>query len=116
MPYKDPKRAAESRARLFGSPARYQRNQDLKIRYGITLAEYDKLVSNQCGACAICGAVPCEDPDAGRNQRFLHVDHDHETGKVRGLICASCNVALGNFKDDVNTMANAIEYLSESAP
>lgn len=60
----------------------------LKRKYGITLAEYDQMLEEQHGVCAICGGA---DPSGRR----LAVDHDHETGKVRGLLCTSCNTRLG---------------------
>lgn len=69
--------------------------------YGITEAIYDSMVANQSGCCKICGV---EDDN-------LHIDHCHATGKVRGLLCQSCNTGLGKFKDDVVIMGKAIEYL-----
>lgn len=68
---------------------------------------------NQCGACALCGKVPGEDPERGRNQKCLHVDHDHKTGKIRGLLCSSCNRGLGYFGDDPVVLRRAAEYLTE---
>jgi hypothetical protein len=58
----------------------------LKARYGITLAEYEAILERQGGACALCPRVP--------GKKRLHVDHDHETGRVRGLLCAPCNTRL----------------------
>jgi fructose-1,6-bisphosphatase len=63
-------------------------SRQLKRNFGITLAEYDQMLEDQHGICAICGGV---NPDGKR----LAVDHDHETGKVRGLLCTSCNTRLG---------------------
>ncbi len=58
----------------------------------------------QGGMCAICGRAP----KAGKH---LHVDHDHDTGEVRGLLCFSCNVGVGNFGNDVDRLERTVEYL-----
>ena len=73
-------------------------------KYGVTKDFLIGLYEAQQGKCAICGNEPS-------SKRALHVDHNHETGKVRGLLCHGCNVALGSFKEDVNTLNKAIEYL-----
>ena len=62
------------------------------------------LVERQNGHCAICNEVPENQP--------LAVDHDHKTGEVRELLCTSCNVGLGHFKDDPDLMQAAIEYIA----
>lgn len=74
-------------------------------KFGITKNIFDNLCSNQKGCCAIC-----ECP--ANSEKSLAIDHNHETGKVRGLLCAKCNVGLGMFKDNKNLLANAINYLS----
>ena len=61
-------------------------------------------------ACALCGA---EYSTYGDNPRRLHVDHDHETEKIRGLLCNTCNLGLGAFKDSIELMLEAINYLHE---
>lgn len=73
----------------------------------LTADEYDALSERQGGRCAICGDVP-----KGR----LVVDHDHETGKVRGLLCNFCNAALGFFRDDPHRLIAAANYLQETEP
>jgi hypothetical protein len=77
-----------------------------KELYGISLSDYDKLFEAQGGTCAFCH-LPQHDPRKNR----LCVDHDHETGEVRGLLCSNCNVGLGLFKDDERILINAIRYL-----
>ena len=69
------------------------RRRKLRTKYGITTEDYDALFANQAGACAVCQQPSPEG-------RALHVDHDHESGKVRGLLCAQCNMGLGCFKDN----------------
>jgi len=79
----------------------------LKSKYGMTVADYDRMLSDQEGGCAICG----DDGQAGRWAGLLHVDHCHSTGAVRGLLCESCNLALGKFKDDPRLLRRAAEYI-----
>lgn len=79
------------------------RKENLKSKYGITLEAYDLFFEAQQGRCAICG-------NKQRNKR-LAVDHDHQTGKVRGLLCVSCNMGLGCFKDHIDYLSKAITYL-----
>ena len=84
----------------------YHRKRRLMQEFGITPKEYDGLLKDQGGKCAICGAI-----DSDSTGRRLAVDHDHVTGKVRGLLCHNCNVGIGNFKDDPNLLRKAIKYL-----
>lgn len=79
------------------------RRHSLKKLYGLSVAEYDALVRQQYGVCAICGN--------GRDHKHLHVDHDHDTGNVRGLLCNRCNRAIGLFEDDPAILRKAIAYL-----
>ena len=77
--------------------------------YGITIEDYLDLAEKQNFVCAICGK---ENFAMGRNHSgALVVDHDHETGKVRGLLCHNCNRALGLFHDNVETLKKAQEYI-----
>jgi hypothetical protein len=89
-------RTYESRQRLHGGSRHYH----LKHRYGIGADEFDELVRKQCGVCAICGR---ENPE--------HVDHDHETGAVRGILCFNCNGGLGQFRDSIDSLLAAAAYL-----
>lgn len=72
--------------------------------------EYNELLAKQGGKCAICG---CEEYIVGRGGEVkpLAVDHDHNTGKVRGLLCQNCNVGLGYFWDNPTWLLNAVRYL-----
>jgi hypothetical protein len=81
------------------------RDRKLKYQYGISLAEYDVMLSRQGGCCAICGTS-----DTGKRKAF-HVDHDHNTGRIRGLLCGNCNSGIGNLRDDVGLLNRAIQYL-----
>lgn len=82
------------------------RRRDLKRRYNLTIAGYDALLEEQEHRCAICGQQPEGKP--------LAVDHCHETKTVRGLLCRECNIALGLFQDNPDTLEKAITYLVKS--
>ncbi len=81
----------------------------LRKKYNITLVEYDVMFKEQGGVCKICGKKQLE------KFHRLAVDHDHKTGKVRGLLCQACNGMLGLAKDDITTLSNAIKYLVVAA-
>lgn len=85
------------------------RNHTLKRLYGITLEEYNTLFLNQKGCCSICEVHQLDLTDP----RALAVDHNHTTGKVRGLLCSTCNKALGLFNDSIDLLMKATNYLKE---
>ena len=76
-------------------------------KYGISLAQYDEMLTKQGCRCSICNS-----PDSKRQGQRLMVDHCHETGKVRGLLCNPCNAAIGLLGDNISTLQKAINYLS----
>lgn len=81
------------------NPLKY-RNTKLKQNYGISLEEFNMLLGKQNGLCAIC-----------KINKGTHVDHSHDTKKVRGILCNNCNAGIGMLKDNINFLANAITYL-----
>jgi hypothetical protein len=83
------------------------REGDLRRKYGLTLADYDALLAKQGGHCAICPAVIGE----VKRNRALFVDHDHATGKVRGLLCGRCNTAIGYLRDHPQYAHALVGYL-----
>jgi hypothetical protein len=85
------------------------KNNDLKRLYGITLNEYNQMLTEQNNQCAVCNTT---DP-GGKHGKFM-VDHCHSTGKVRGLLCKRCNIALGEVGDNIDTLHKMIEYLNVS--
>lgn len=107
MPYKDPAKNRACRdAYSKSKKGKYtQWKHNLKKQYGITPEDYDAMYEAQKGCCAICGIHQSE------TKHKLHVDHCHETGTVRGLLCKNCNLALGNFKDSITNLSSAISYL-----
>ncbi len=88
----------------------YIRNWTLKKTYGITTEDYNNMFIEQAGQCAICGT------HQSKLKKKLHVDHNHETGRVRGLLCDGCNIALGRMKDDMRILRSAIKYLEQDVP
>lgn len=95
--------------RTDGHRRRYQKNRlsererHLVRKYGVTLAVYDEMYAEQGGRCAICEK---------QQKRSFDVDHNHETGEVRGLLCTSCNRVLGHAGDSAERLMAAAEYLT----
>lgn len=81
------------------------RNYHLLDRYDLSLDDYNNLAGKQNWKCTCCG------DDGALSKRGLHVDHDHETGFIRGLLCSRCNSGLGHFKDSIRRLLKAIDYL-----
>ncbi len=90
---------------LNKSSKEQNRKQMLKSNYNLSVKEYEKLFFEQGGKCTICGTPQSE------LKKNLCVDHDHKTGKVRGLLCVLCNQGLGSFKDNQSNIENALYYL-----
>lgn len=82
-----------------------RRERTLMENYGMTPSDYDEMYQQQQGACKICE----------KNFDQLCVDHCHNTGKVRGLLCQKCNKAIGLLGDNLNYLSNAITYIAEHA-
>ncbi len=116
MPYTKKKQKLENRktdskfyAELKAKRARREERGRRMKKYKITSEEYERLLNKQGGACAICRKLN----GAGSvKSRRLAVDHCHVTEKVRGLLCVSCNVALGHFKHSPSLLHLAIDYLA----
>lgn len=110
LPYKSAynnecKECACDRVKRNTDPQRTRENS-LKRMYGITQAQYDIMLEGQGDKCACCGTTE-------HQTRWNHfcVDHCHNTGKVRGLLCKSCNIALGEVGDNTHILQSMIEYL-----
>jgi len=78
----------------------------LKTMYGLNVENYNELFIKQCGRCAICGKHQAELKQA------LSIDHCHKTGKIRGLLCAKCNLGISNLGEDIENLRCAILYLN----
>ncbi len=120
--YKDLKN--EKRRERYKTDAEYRERKKQKARdynnkhpnkklqqhlneYNMTISDYESMYNTQNGKCAICGNYG----DKNNKYRPLYIDHDHKTGRVRGLLCSKCNFLLGNANDDTNILIKAIEYL-----
>lgn len=79
----------------------------LKYEYGISSEQWEALLKKQNNSCAICGGPPTAP------KHRLTVDHDHATGRVRGLLCGHCNKGLGSFMDKIENLEKAVGYLKE---
>lgn len=105
---------AARRERYANEPQRRIASLDGQLRrnYGISFGEYSRMLGDQDFRCLIC-----REPASGgaKAASRLHVDHDHETGRVRGLLCTRCNQGLGYFRDNPDLLRSAVEYLERSA-
>ena len=82
-------------------------NNKYKRMYGITLEQKMEMIINQDSKCVICGEPFLESENTC-------IDHSHKTGKIRGILCRKCNAGLGQFRDDINILRNALEYLEKN--
>lgn len=96
------------KATLEGAVRTRQKNWNLQRSYGIGIDDYNRMLSEQGGTCAICKRLPTM---KHRLAKSLHVDHDHETGSIRGLLCNNCNHLVGNCREKIEVLEAAIEYL-----
>lgn len=99
---------AKSKSHREANPRR-KKDLDLRYKFNITIEEFDAMLTAQGGVCAICGT----DEPGGKGGAYFAVDHNHETGEVRGLLCNRCNRAIGMLDEDPNVLRSAIEYLNK---
>jgi len=110
MPYRDKARAqANARDRykkkMAINPA-FAKEKSRKQRYGISPAQYEEMLQQQNGVCAVCEQPPLADSS-------LHVDHNHETGKVRELLCLNCNNAIGHAQESADMLRKLARYVEK---
>lgn len=108
--YHSRKNAAKRRLKF----PKKNRSDMLLFKYGITLEQYNEMLRKQDNKCKICNKESYMYDNRIKGFKNLAVDHDHKTGKVRGLLCDSCNHGLGNFRDNIDTLYNAMIYLREA--
>ena len=96
-----PERVAAARKATW---AKHGQKYNFRRKWGITLEERDALITAQSGRCAICR-------QAFENSKDTHIDHDHDTDVIRGLLCSRCNLGLGMFKDSPESLRAAAAYL-----
>ena len=116
--YQDPKvrqRSAESGARWRERNPDADADKTLRRKYGITLAQYDELFAAQGGVCALCKkGETTKRRKKGEGRERLAVDHCHDTGRVRGLLCFKCNTAIGSLGDTEADAQRVVDYLNAS--
>jgi hypothetical protein len=86
------------------------KDRSLRTIHGITLKDYNRLLEQQGGICAICGQEEIG-KDRNGEKKVLSVDHNHKTGKIRGLLCSKCNHGIGLMRENIKILTNAINYL-----
>ena len=103
----DPYKNLDNRKKYYNKPENKKAMKDsyLKRTYGISLKDYNQKLIEQKHCCYICGI------DELSVKNGLAVDHNHETGDIRGLLCVKCNTGLGQFNDKVELLLKAVEYL-----
>jgi hypothetical protein len=102
--YKDRKKALAINRSWYDNNKDKAKHSYLQRKYGMTFSEYNSLLQQQSGVCAICFTKEVLD-------KSLIVDHCHQTGKVRGLLCDKCNFAIGLLKDNPETIMSAFNYI-----
>lgn len=85
----------------------YSRNKSFKYKYGITLEQYEQMLINQNNCCITC-------KNEFNDENKPDVDHNHKTGKVRGILCHRCNLAIGYLREDEDILWNVLEYLKQT--
>lgn len=99
------KSCAAERSRQWRQKHGNMRRKRLRAQYNMSVQDYEEMFARQGGGCWICGAVPGDG-------KHLDIDHDHQTNKVRGLLCNRCNRGLAIFKDSIELLGRALGYLN----
>ncbi len=110
---KNREKIAKSQREYYKLHRKERISYTMKKRFGITLEQYSRILKEQNGVCAICGNKETHKHQSGKIKE-LAIDHNHITGKVRGLLCERCNHGLGKFNADSNgieLLCSAISYL-----
>ena len=102
----------EHQRRFRDSQPDYNHSRNLQRRYGLSVDEYQTLLANHNFACGIC-KVEISYALGYKGKRSVVVDHNHETGDVRGILCSKCNLVLGHARESTEILYRAIVYLSE---
>lgn len=102
----NPEKSKDSQRRYRENHADKILNSSFKHRFNITLDDYNKMLTDQNGVCAICG-------ETNKTGARLAVDHNHITGEIRGLLCMKCNVAVGKWGEDMQLFEKTLSYLKK---
>lgn len=106
MPYKDRNKYLSSQRKYYSNDKETYKWRTIKNNYGLTKEDFFNLLESQDNKCALCKAA-----FQGLRQQDLHIDHCHETKRVRGLLCMKCNVGLGMLGDNVTGLEKALQYV-----
>lgn len=109
----DPEHYKKIQRRYLKNNPESRKNTILKNQRGLTLSQYNDMFANQNGVCAICRSKETA-KHQNRKTKRLSVDHSHKTGKIRGLLCAACNLAVGLVNDNPTVCDNMSYYLRNS--
>lgn len=101
--------AAKAKSKEWQEANPHKRHAQRLNQYGLTPDTFLAMMESQNHKCAICGHS-----DKSQKKTFPMIDHCHETGKVRGILCSSCNMGIGKFKDNIELLEAAIKYLKTS--
>jgi hypothetical protein len=110
LKYGRTKKGKEYKKEYFNKNKERIRNNTLKNKFSITLVQYNEMFEKQGGLCAICKQ---KQEQISLRYKNLAVDHNHKTGKIRGLLCSKCNKAIGLLNDDFSIVEAALNYLRE---
>lgn len=103
---------SDTRDRLSSQCSNCRKITQIKTKYKVSALEAKRLFDRQkYGICDVCGMTAIEHQDKYNSR--LHIDHDHLTGKIRGILCKKCNVSLGHFSDSIDILRNLIKYLQK---
>lgn len=110
---KSPEKYKKAMKTYYHSNKDKWKNIRLKNEYGISLNDYNKMFKDQNGLCLICEQPETSIDHKYKTRKSLCVDHCHETGKIRGLLCQRCNSGIGQLKHDKKRLSKAIDYLNK---
>ena len=88
----------------------FYRKRHLRTKYQLTIQDYEELWNQQEGKCVICNSLFTKT----RGPKFANIDHDHRTGKIRGILCHNCNTGLGKFNERIDVLTQAIYYIQKN--
>lgn len=108
---RNPELIKEIRRKTDEKRKQVRRERRYLENYGISLEEYNAKLKEQGGCCAICRNPERKLSKGGLEMQPLCVDHNHTTGKIRGLLCSGCNLAIGNMKENIDYLLSAVTYL-----
>lgn len=106
MPYKDRNKYLESQRGYYKKDPSAYKWRNIKNTFGLSKEDFFNILEKQDSKCALCNK-----PFVGLGGNILHIDHCHETGRIRGLLCMPCNVGLGMLGDNEEGLAKALKYV-----